>query len=296
MARAGGDVMSKPRTSHRLAFEYASQEGTPLALAQRAVATLSEQEARDIAVESVMRAIGDLRRSDRRGAERGHLALDRIRADADLRDRLRREVAARGRELQRAVDALEIPLEVAVAEVEALNAKHRDDWHIPQLEVVETVWWEVDGQPWHGSNLRHRYVADIQKRREAVRNTYGFAAQREQDRRDRRAAAGFDRVGSWEDDLATVIALRNALTVDITPDLLETEFHTTDGRLVTWGDASVEEHRGRVLAQTRLAAGTMEDAQRHAEIADYLERIGASSLSAAERQFSADREPVAVMS
>ncbi len=68
------------------------------------------------------------------------------------------------------------------------------------------------------------------------------------------------------------------LHVKWTQELLDSPFALGDGRTVMWGDATVEDHRGRVAMLTKHAAGTLESASRHKQAIDDLESAGVQTL------------------
>jgi hypothetical protein len=56
----------------------------------------------------------------------------------------------------------------------------------------------------------------------------------------------------------------------VTRELLGTEFALGDGRSVTWGTATKQDHQTRIDLLTKNAAGNVEAAARHSQAIDLL--------------------------
>lgn len=63
-----------------------------------------------------------------------------------------------------------------------------------------------------------------------------------------------------------------------TQELLDSPFALGDGRTVTWGDATVDDHRQRVAMLVKHATGTVQSAARHEKAIDELQAAGANTL------------------
>lgn len=68
------------------------------------------------------------------------------------------------------------------------------------------------------------------------------------------------------------------MRVEWTAELLDSTFALTDGTLVLWGDATLDQHRERVAIFTRNAAANLEGAARHEAAIQSLEQSGADTL------------------
>lgn len=68
------------------------------------------------------------------------------------------------------------------------------------------------------------------------------------------------------------------LRIEWTRELLDSPFALSDGVLVTWGDATVEQHRERVEMFERNAVANIEGAARHRSALRDLDQSGAHSL------------------
>jgi hypothetical protein len=77
---------------------------------------------------------------------------------------------------------------------------------------------------------------------------------------------------------AAVAAYERSLRIEWTAELLESEFALGDGTRVTWGEATVEQHRARAEMFQNNAAANLEGAARHRKAIAALSEAGASSL------------------
>lgn len=69
----------------------------------------------------------------------------------------------------------------------------------------------------------------------------------------------------WQRLKESVAHCADEVRLEITTELLLTTFALGDGRRVTWGDATIEQHEQRVAVLLRGAQGTIETAGRHTE-------------------------------
>lgn len=99
-------------------------------------------------------------------------------------------------------------------------------------------------------------------------------------RDEERARCGLPPFTSFADDLSFAVnRFREEITLEITSELLASRFAAGPGREVTWGAATVADHRMRIEMQTKFAAGSMEDAARHAEAIRVIEEAGVATLA-----------------
>jgi hypothetical protein len=89
-------------------------------------------------------------------------------------------------------------------------------------------------------------------------------------------------------------SFRASMRLELTAELLASEFSLGDGSSVTWGAATVEQHSQRVASLTRHAVGTAETAARHSAAIALCEENGVQSLdqisrSAPRRRKTRDR-------
>jgi hypothetical protein len=68
------------------------------------------------------------------------------------------------------------------------------------------------------------------------------------------------------------------MRLEWTQELLDSTFVGADGELITWGDASADDHRARVEMFMRNAEANMEGAARHTKALHALEATGAATL------------------
>lgn len=72
---------------------------------------------------------------------------------------------------------------------------------------------------------------------------------------------------------------RQRVTLEVTEELLASRFALGDGRSVTWGSASVEDHNQRVALLMANASGNLETAARHQIAIERIQLAGAHCLS-----------------
>lgn len=84
-----------------------------------------------------------------------------------------------------------------------------------------------------------------------------------------------------------ICTYRDSLRAQWTTELLESGFALGDGTTVTWGEATVEQHRQRIALLSRNAAGNLQTAARHQAAVDEIERSGAGCLTQAKRKEAA---------
>lgn len=68
------------------------------------------------------------------------------------------------------------------------------------------------------------------------------------------------------------------IRLEVSEQLLTSEFALGDGRTVTWGEATLDDHRTRVRIGTNNAVANMEDAARHTAAINMLLESGSSRL------------------
>jgi hypothetical protein len=81
-----------------------------------------------------------------------------------------------------------------------------------------------------------------------------------------------------EEMLATIGRFRDELRIEWTRDLLDASIALPDGRVTTWGEATVDEHEARAELFTRNAIANAEGAARHRQAIDELNASGARTL------------------
>ena len=74
------------------------------------------------------------------------------------------------------------------------------------------------------------------------------------------------------------------LKVEWTAELLASVFALSDGSLVTWGEATVDQHRERVEMFTMNAQANMEGAARHLKAIEHIEQSDSVNLMTAARE------------
>jgi hypothetical protein len=79
-----------------------------------------------------------------------------------------------------------------------------------------------------------------------------------------------------------VNAVRQEILLELTEELLSAEF-VVNGKTVTWGSASVEEHEHRAKSLLIQAAGTVDTAKRHQAAIEMIENVSASNLNEVKR-------------
>src|SRR5690606_36081744 len=67
----------------------------------------------------------------------------------------------------------------------------------------------------------------------------------------------------WERMTAAIEQYRVDVRLELTQELLGSEFALGDGRTVTWGEATAEDHQQRIEMLTKSAGGTLQTAARH---------------------------------
>lgn len=82
----------------------------------------------------------------------------------------------------------------------------------------------------------------------------------------------------WGAITAAINDFAHNLRMEWTQELLSQEFALTDGSRVTWGDATIEQHRERADLFARNAAANAEGAARHQLAVEELERAGCPTL------------------
>ena len=69
--------------------------------------------------------------------------------------------------------------------------------------------------------------------------------------------------------------------LDLTDDLLTSEFALGDGRIASWGEASAEDHDFRVESLDKHISGVAETAARHSLASKIIRRLGVANLNEA---------------
>ena len=76
-----------------------------------------------------------------------------------------------------------------------------------------------------------------------------------------------------------IAEFRQEIRLEVTAELLETQFALGDGRRVTWGEATEADHRKRIALLSNNAAANLEVAARHEVAIQMLADAGLSCLS-----------------
>lgn len=97
--------------------------------------------------------------------------------------------------------------------------------------------------------------------------------------RQRRAEAAADDERRRSEFQAIVDSYTSKLKIEWTAELLASTFALDDGRMVTWGDATVDDHRERLAMFTRNAQANLEGAVRHQRAIDTLEQCSIERLA-----------------
>lgn len=82
-------------------------------------------------------------------------------------------------------------------------------------------------------------------------------------------------------------AAKLSKALDFSEAFLKSQFALPDGRRVTWGGASVSDHKKRIDSLTQLSLKVDDDIARHVEVMSLLEATGASCLNDARRSEAA---------
>jgi len=75
-----------------------------------------------------------------------------------------------------------------------------------------------------------------------------------------------------------VKAFSDAVRLEVTRELLETQFALGDGQVVTWGEATIEQHQQRADLLEKMAIGTAETSARHLAAIRMLSDAGVQKL------------------
>lgn len=87
------------------------------------------------------------------------------------------------------------------------------------------------------------------------------------------------RIALESDILKKSVEYARGLRLKLTPKFLNSHFAIGDGRVVTWGNATVEEHRERISLLMTNASANAEAASRHQSAINTIESNGVSCLS-----------------
>lgn len=85
----------------------------------------------------------------------------------------------------------------------------------------------------------------------------------------------------WAAASASIDRMIAELKIEWTTELLEAQFAMNDGRLVTWGEATREEHQERLKMFTANAVANLEGGARHKQALSTLDATGATCLNEA---------------
>lgn len=72
---------------------------------------------------------------------------------------------------------------------------------------------------------------------------------------------------------------KKSLRAEWTDELLASPFAVGDGRIVTWGSATVADHEARAEMLSKMAAGTLETAAMHARAIEHIRTAGVETLA-----------------
>lgn len=264
----------------------AAQDGEAWSIAAAHVNSLSQDEIWLLAVELLAAEIEHRRREEARSVEQQDRRADRfeqVQETYAVWDRLRDRQWEVQRELSDGLlqedDALtERIIELDALHTEAWSTSNRNDCGPPRRS---SNWRLVEEVVVGGSVCEVRYESSgdsVAEKRARAREHAALWDKSDRERRAARKRAGLAEYGTWVDDLEAIMAMRRRFALVAGPDLLASEFATGDGRRVTWGKATIEEHRSRVEWQVRDAAGSMADAERHAEAILLITEAGAACL------------------
>lgn len=128
-------------------------------------------------------------------------------------------------------------------------------------------------------NIRRQDALAVERRQDADYN-------REQRRLNKQHKERLDRLQdeAHEKGYQTIWGMaigefQKSIRLEVTAELLRTGFALPDGRLVTWGTATVDEHRIRMDMLVKQGIGTLETAYRHRVAIGMLDDSGAGCLS-----------------
>ncbi|MFL5688693.1 MAG: hypothetical protein ACJ77I_06860 [Chloroflexota bacterium] len=274
------------------AYVRAHPDGEPAQLARDLVATLSDEQARAFAVVFAEEHIADAQRQEAR----------RIEAEAEM---LAQQEARRLRlaeQERRAAEAYEQRRaeereyrKNAPARRAAREAAKREAMERRQQELLVTMErfranphartfsaeprqmddFYVHFRHWMGDDFDDWYsdAVDGVARRGSQLDLARFRAEWESDFvRPEFLDHPWAILGEAIKDYTQSVRLR------VTQELLETSFALGDGRRVTWGDATIDEHEQRIAFLTNHAAGTLETAGRHQAAIGMLAEANAACL------------------
>jgi hypothetical protein len=100
------------------------------------------------------------------------------------------------------------------------------------------------------------------------------------ERREAQARNDRERVAWWTTTILPMVEeFAQKVRLEVTTELLASTFALGDGTDVTWGEATVEQHRQRIDLLARMAEGTIETAARHQAAIDLIEENGVARLA-----------------
>lgn len=262
-----GDTSEIAAVLRQIAEEAATEPGeSDRALAERAVRRLRQTDLRELAVREVASWIDHFRRGEAREVERQAQEAAR-KADEEAR---RVEMAQLYRAKERSRFHGLLP--AIAADPSVLDPNRRGSRWLDLSEREELRDFLGDGyQDWYsrGCDLAKNYREERgQKGVATFESTYhpggidGYYAERTRRRMD-----------AFVEEIAAEVRL------EVTAELLATHFALGDGTRVTWGSATVEQHRQRIEMLAAMASGTVETAARHQSAIAMLEAAGAASLA-----------------
>lgn len=175
-----------------------------------------------------------------------------------------------------ASDREEILTGLLASEIEAIRRQRsreieRRAWEIASAEQVTVVERE-----------RREYKREVAKEskafREAMKRRDDEAAElfRTDPEAHRRKYTLGGIIEAWEEKIA------ERAKMELTAELLTAVFATGDGRRVTWGEATLEDHRKRIELLARGVKGSVETIRLHEYAASILRETGATCLNNAK--------------
>lgn len=165
-----------------------------------------------------------------------------------------------------------------IADVLVATLNEGQRWRIAKASIAQRV-----------DQKRRRLVRHYETRAAVPRRrSSGISTAERQLREDRHARDCAELGLPVETDRAEVIArsMRKALEdfqqsirLEVTAELLASEFAVGDGTRTTWGEATAEQHLARAALLERQGFGTLETAARHRAAVEMLSSSGSITLS-----------------
>lgn len=105
---------------------------------------------------------------------------------------------------------------------------------------------------------------------------------------ERRNKWGQERNARYKAELDKIMAdWKHSIRLEVTEELLGSDFALGDGRRVTWAEATVADHEQRVAMLETSAVGTLETAARHRAAIEMLRRHGVKTLAEVNSEVAA---------